>query len=40
MNGLGLAVATCGPIALVQRLGAKVLPSCVTMAAWEGLRRV
>ncbi len=40
VNGLGLAVATCGPLALVQRVGGKLLPSCVTMAAWEGIRRI
>ena len=40
MNRLGLAVATCGPLALVQRAAGKLLPSCVTMAAWEGIRRV
>lgn len=40
MNRLGLAVVTGGPIPFVLRLGSKVLPSCVTMAAWDGLRRV
>lgn len=40
MNALGLAVATCGPIALAQRAASKVLPSCAAMAAWEGLRKL
>ena len=40
MNRLGLAVVTCGPIPLIMRIGTKLLPSCVTMAAWEGMRRL
>jgi len=40
MNGLGAAVTTCGPAALAMRLGSKVLPSTVTMAAWDALRRL
>ena len=35
-----LAVATCGPFALVQRIAAKFLPNCAIMACWEGLRRL
>ena len=35
-----LAVATCGPFALVQRIGGKFLPHCLIMAVWEGLRRI
>lgn len=40
MNALGRAVAVCGPAAAVQRVGTKLLPTSVTMALWEGLRRV
>ena len=40
MNALGLAVATCGPIPLIMRIGSKIQPSCVTMGVWEGGRRV
>lgn len=37
---LGLAVVTPGPISAIQRLGGKILPSCLVMAVWEGLRRL
>lgn len=40
MNAIGVAVATCGPLALLQRFGAKIFPNCITMAAWEVLRRI
>lgn len=40
MNALGLAVTTCGPVALVQRIAAKFLPHCVIMAFWEPMRRL
>ncbi len=40
MNRAGLAVTTCGPAAFVQRFAAKLLPNCVLMACWEGIRRV
>lgn len=40
MNRAGLAVTTCGPIAFVQRFAAKLLPNCVIMGIWEGLRRI
>ncbi len=40
VNGLGGAVATCGPAALALRVAGKVLPAGATMAAWEGLRRL
>ena len=39
-QALGLAVSTPGIIAPVQRLAGKLLPSCVTMGAWEILRRM
>ncbi len=39
-NRLGLAVVTPGVFSTVQRLGAKLLPACLVMAAWEGLRRL
>lgn len=38
-NAMGLAVSAYGPIAPVQRLAAKILPSSVIMGAWEILRR-
>lgn len=40
MNKLGLAVVTGGPIPLAMRAAGKVMPSCIPMAAWEGLRRL
>ncbi len=40
VNGLGGAVATCGPAAFALRVAGKVLPAGVNMAAWEGLRRL
>ncbi len=40
MNAAGLAVTTCGPMALVQRVAAKFLPACAIMAVWEPMRRV
>jgi hypothetical protein len=40
MNGLDLAVATCGPIPFAMEVGSKVLPACVPMALWDKLRRM
>jgi len=40
MNALDLAVATCGPLALVQRVGGKLLPSAAVMAVWDAIRRI
>ncbi len=40
MNKLGLAVVTGGPIPFVMRLGGKLLPSCVPMAVWNGIRKL
>lgn len=40
VNRLNFPVATCGPIAFIQRIGAKFLPNGIVMAAWELLRRV
>ena len=37
---MGLAVATCGPAALALRVGGKLLPACVTMAAWDRMRKL
>ena len=39
-NRLGLAVVTASPFTLLQRAGAKLLPACLTMAVWEGVRRI
>lgn len=39
-NRVGLAVVTASPFTLMQRIGAKLLPSCVIMAVWEAARRV
>ena len=38
-NRMGLAVVTPGLFTLVQRIGAKLLPSCLVMAVWEAGRR-
>ena len=35
-----MAVTTCGLPALVQRAASKLLPHCLIMACWEGLRRL
>ena len=40
VNRLNFPVATCGPIAFIQRIGAKFLPNGIVMAAWELIRRV
>ena len=40
MNGLGRAVATCGPIPFVMRLGSKLLPAKVPMTLWDKLRKI
>lgn len=40
LNRAGFAVITCGPIAFLMRVAGKLLPSCVTMGIWEGLRRI
>lgn len=40
MNRLGAAVVTGGPIPFVMRVGSKVLPSGVTMAAWDKIRKL
>lgn len=40
MNGLGRAVATCGPIPLVMRLGGKLLPAGAPMAIWDKVRKM
>lgn len=40
MNGLGLGVATCGPIPFLMRLGSKVLPASVPMAIWDRVRKI
>jgi len=40
MNGLGLAVVTCGPAAALVRAGGKLFPSSAAMMVWEGLRRI
>ncbi len=39
-SALGLAVASAGPVALVQRFFAKFLPHILVETAWEGIRRV
>lgn len=40
MNQAGLAVATCGPMALAMRFASKLVPNCGIMGIWEGLRRI
>lgn len=37
---LGLAVSSVGPLTLLQRIAAKLLPHCVVMGVWELARRV
>lgn len=40
MNGLGAAVATCGPIPFAMRLGSKVIPAGLAMKAWDKVRKL
>jgi short-subunit dehydrogenase len=37
-NKLGLAVVTCGPHTLIQRIGAKILPNWLAMGIWHLIR--
>lgn len=40
MNRIGIAVATCSIPSFLMRIWTKFVPHCITMAAWEGLRRI
>ena len=39
-NRLHFAVACCGPASLFLRIIGKVVPSCITMAGWNAIRRL
>lgn len=40
MNGIGLPIATCGPIPFAMELGSKVIPAGVTMKLWDKVRKM